>query len=230
MADGILVREELIQDLPYIPSDALRVLLALMDRHRMKTKVGMSITELARITDLGTVAVGRSLLWLADPVYQHHPTKEQETTPFIKIVPRSKYFSINVEPYWLGETAPAFPFTYDNTDETKILTLEKELRRLSTQKPTTSGLTGVLRGEELLLVSEVERDLGRALSVDEAFLMGKLVSGYNPERVKKLWREKFALIPKNQIRAIYGMLWNGKSGKRAPQTEGNIDTVVYKEL
>lgn len=229
-ADGIFVREEIIQDLPYIPSDALRVLLVLMDRHRMKTKVGLTLTELGRATDLGTQAVGRSLLWLAEPTYKAHPTKDVETMPFISIAQKSRYFTLTVDPHWLGETVPAIPFTYDNTDETKLLTLEKELRRLSTQRATTSGLTSILKGEELQVVSEIERDLGRGLTVDEAFLAGKLIQGYNPDRLKKLWREKAAIIPKNQLRAIYGMLMNGKLGRGAVKSEGNIERVVYKEL
>jgi hypothetical protein len=232
LADGIFLREELIEHLPLIPSDALRVLLVLMDRHRVQetTRNGLTLTELARATDLGLESVGRSLLWLQTPQVKSHPTKENEIVPFIHMEAKSKHFTLRVDAFWIDANLhKPIPFTFDNTDSTKLATLEKEIRRLSTLRSSSSGLTAVLRGEEQQLVGEIERDLGRGVTIPEAWLLGKSVQGFNPSRVKTLWRQKHALS-KDPIRAIYAMLTRGKLGQGAKQSEGTIDRVVYKEL
>jgi hypothetical protein len=232
------LRPELIDALPYMPSDALRVLLVLMDRHRLQltTKVGLSITELARTADLGVESTARALLWLSDPNANNHPDRKTQPTieHFIVLTKRSNRYDIQVSPFWLGRDAKPIPFTYDNTDQTKIATIEKELRRIATdtqrgQVKSSSGLTSILKGEERLIVDEIERDLGRGLSPFEIWAVSEIVEGYGPERTKMLWRGK-AHLSENPIRTIYALYQNAKFGKSNKKVERGLDEVVYREL
>jgi hypothetical protein len=103
-------------------------------------------------------------------------------------------------------------FTFEDTDSRRIAVLEKEVTRLASRKGQTSKLSLYIKGERQQVVAEVEQDLGRALTVEESFLLGGILHLFGIERVKKAWRTKAHDMTRPVV-GIYAMLINGTSGK-----------------
>lgn len=90
----------------------------------------------------------------------------------------------------------------------------------------TSGLASKLYGDERQLVEDVERALGRGISADEAFLLGRCVQGWGPARTRKLFYDKVGTD--NPLLIVYAMLSKGALGKEREQRDTE-PKVVYRE-
>lgn len=218
--DYICVNRSLIEKLPTLAAETLKVLLVLADRQNQPTKVGLSLNELARTADVGRIAARTALSFLAQEGY-------------LTITPKGKHHVIILAAAWVGGSIP-IPFTYDDTDDTKISTLETEVRRLSRQYQRerlgeSSGLSEILQGEERDLIQEIEGRRGYGISTRESWLLGKAVARYGPARVKSTWRQLQS--SKDPIRAAYAMLVKGAKGKPAQQQESQpFQKVKYRDV
>ena len=216
------MRDELIQVLNRIPTDALSVFLYLESRASLDTKVGLTQQEVSRATRCAVGAVRDSLGWLEQPSYRDAGLKTIEPiAPFISITPKSNAHVITcLEPY---SDTRKLRFTFEDTDSRRIATLEQEIRRLSKVDPSTARLSMYLRGERQALIREIEGDLGRPVHVAEAFLLGELVSMVSVERVRTQWRTKAPHMDKPII-GLYAMFKNKAFGNKAqhdiPEDEG----------
>lgn len=217
----LTVRRELIDQLPTLAPDTLKVFLVLIDRtiQQKGIKLGLSLNELARTADIGRVAARSALSWLS-----------QES--FITMTPKGKNHVITVSNHWIGDIPCPIPFTYDDTDQSKIGIAEAEIRRIDATYRTgilgeSSGLSEILQGEERDIVREIEGRRGYGLSIRESYLMGKAIARYGPARFKSAWRQLQS--SKDPIRAAYAVLTNGAKGKPAQQQESEpFRTVRYK--
>lgn len=197
----------------YTP-DELKVYIYLDHRSQQNyIKTGLTLTELARQTNLGREAAYRAVTGL-----QGFNTISLEETK------RKNVYRLLMNVV-LDEDAIYYPipFTFDNTDETKLAILEKELLRMRQQYENDllgqqSNLRNYLKGDERELIIAIEGDLKRGLSSIECYLLGKLMSSFGPERVRKTWIGR-AHAAKNPIPALSAMLWNGVAGKGAKQRE-----------
>jgi len=221
-AEYVSIKREMIDTLSLMPDEALRVLFVLLERNESQKgiKLGLSLNELARRADVGTGAAQRALSWLAAPIGKDDlPISD---LPYIILTPKGKNYVITIHDYWIGEKGTPIPFTTANTDDTKLARVEGELQRLVADQSRAlhgegSGLVEVLRGEERDLIQEIEGRRGYGLSVREAYLTGKAVSRYGPDRFKSSWRQ--LQRAKDPIRAAYGALMKGAKGTGAKIVE-----------
>lgn len=202
-------------------AETFKVFMFLAARQQMQkgVKLGLSVSELARLCDLGTTTVKQALKTLV-------------TDGLIVMQEKGKNFIITLNSYYTDESIP-IPFTYQNTDENKLQTVETELRRLQLQQThdklgRESGIAAKLSDDKRDVVTTIERDLGRALTTEEAFIIGQLLGGFDPTRVKVTWQRK-AATAKNPIRALHAMMWNGVAGKPMPQ-KILIDAPTVRDL
>jgi hypothetical protein len=218
--DYICIHRSLIDNLPTLAAETLKVLLVLVDRQNQATKVGLSLNELARTADVGRIAARAALSFLAQEGY-------------LTITPKGKRHVIVLASAWTADSV-SIPFTYDDTDDSKISTLEGEVRRLAAQYQRerlgeSSGLVEILRGEERDLVQEIENRRGYGISTRESFLLGKAIARYGPARVKSTWRQLQSST--DPIRAAYAMLVKGAKGKPAQQIESQpFQKVKYRDV
>ena len=230
--DYISVRRELIDVLPFMSDEAVRVFLVLLARNEeQKTiKVGLSFQELVRTADVGRKATQRGLDFLSMPTNLANSVP-LTSLPFVTILPKSKHHVIVINEYWIGEKGVQIPFTYTDTDETKIEVLERELRRVEIGKTrvTESGIVEILDGETRELVREIEAHRALALNPIEIWLLATSVRGFGPERVLKTWRRM--RNNKNAIRAVSASLNKGIAGKGATKKDTEpFQKVTYKDL
>jgi hypothetical protein len=218
------MRDELVQILSRVPSDALSVYLFVEARASLDTKVGLTQQEVSRATRLSVAAVRESLGWLEQPSYRDAGLKTIDPlAPFVSIDPKGKAYLITcLEPYSDGRR---LRFTFQDTDDRRIAVLETELRRLARNDPSSARLSLYLKGERQALIREIEGDLGRPITVHEAFLLGELVSMVSVERVRTQWRTKAHQMSKPII-GITAMFKNKAFGAKAkhdvPEEEGDV--------
>lgn len=219
----IELRRDFIEKLKTMPGDALKVYFYLVARQKTQKglKIGLSLPELARSIDVGTESTKFFLWWLA----------EQQ---LIVITPKGTNHVIEVHPYYPGEPATLIPFTYKNTDETKLLKAEQEIARLQLRATRDilgreSGVANACKGDERDVVMEIERDLGRGLSREEAYTLGRCMSAFGPDRVKSTWRRK-AATAKNPLPALSAMMWNETTGKPAKPREITRKEPIIRDL
>lgn len=81
-------------------------------------------------------------------------------------------------------------------------------------------------GEEGVAVERITQALGRGLIEEEAFILGKCMSSYGPERVKNAF---FKATGKSRIHSMSAILYNGALGKGAKEREPK-QGVTYQEL
>ena len=196
-----------------LTGDEFKVHLYLVNRAQMQSglKIGLTITELARQTNLSTNVAVSALTSL-------------EVMEYIRLekTKRKNVFSLrSLKGLEEHEVVTPIPFTFDDTDETKLKTLEAELLRLKVQYEQAgvgvqSTLRNVIKGDKRELIIEIEGDLGRGLTTNEAFLLGEILRGFGTERAKKAWRGK-AHAAKNPIPALYAILNNGALGSGAKE-------------
>lgn len=203
---------DIIESLKLLTSEELKVHLYLTHRAEAQKdlKVGLTLTELARQTDLGVEATRFAIHGLTEKQFLGNEETKKKNVVVLKL--------LKVE-----QDKTTVPFTFDNTDETKLATLETELLRLRERYVNDlvgekSTLREFTRGDERELVIEIETDLGRGLTTNEAMLFGKIVQGFGPERAKDTWRKQ-AHMAKNPLPALYAMLANGIRGKAAARKE-----------
>lgn len=211
------MRDEFLQVMDRVPNEALKVFLYLQGRASLDTRVGMTQQEISRATRLSVGAVRDSLGWLSSPSYIDAGLKTQEEiAPFISLRKVSNYFEvILLEPYAQGEK---IKFTFEDTDSRRIATLEQEVRRLATSRKQNSRLSLYIRGERGALLKEMENDLGRGLSQEEAFLMGGVMHMYGVERIRTAWRTKAAEMDK-PIVGIYATFMGRAHGASVVKQE-----------
>lgn len=228
--DYISIRRDFVDVLPFLPESAIKVFLVLVARNEaQKTlKVGLTLQELVRTADVGRHEAQRALdvLSMAMNLSDKVPTTAM---PFIQILPKGKAHILAINEYWIGEKPTIIPFSFKDTDQTRIETIEREMRRLELGKVrhTESGLVEVTRGEEQMLLREIEQR-GSAIDVNEAYLLGKAISRFGPDRVKSTWRKM--QHNKNAIRGVYAALMKGVQGKAAKKVDSEpFQQVHYKE-
>ena|SRR6478752_3441949 len=88
-----------------------------------------------------------------------------------------------------------------------------------------SGLADRLPPEEKIFVTELERDFGRGLDVNEAYLLGKCINGWGIPRTKALIRQK--RDAENPFVVVYAMLSNNARGKKFEQKQER--KITYRE-
>lgn len=213
------IKRSFVPLLETLSSEAVVVFLVLQDRAKGQAdiKVGLSLNELARRSNLSATTAAKSL-------------QELISLDIISYEEKTKHDVITLSELYISEPLNSIPFTKKNTDETKIQTSERAMsdmqKRLAIKRSKESTLiASVLQGEERAAVGQIEYGLGRAMSEEEAYFLGKLVSAFGPERVLSTWKSS-AHRAKSPLRALSAMLWNGAKGSAAKQR----DTVAKEEI
>jgi len=183
----------------------------LVERAEADPKVGLTQQELSRQTGLSLDRVRSSLKWLTE-------------NDLIKITKGKNHYLIRLlEPY---HEEVKIPFTYDDTDDMRLATLEREVLRQAGALKQSKSLSSVLNGERAQIIGEIERASG-GLSLVEAYMLGQAVALVGPERLKIAWRTK-AHEMKNPIRGVCSMLLNKAYGKHIQREE--TPEVVYRKF
>lgn len=196
-----------LQEIAQVPSDVFRVSLALLERAQREVPVGLTLSELSRTTGLSRLVVVQSIEWLK---------KNPDDAPYLAMRKHKNHHRIRLNPFYVGEVN-IINFTYRNTDEARLAKLELALREVS--KPAysdRSGLAEVTSPAESLLIEEIERVTGRAITLTDAFYLGKLLRGYGVERVTQVFRQQ--KTAREPLRAVYAILENGAKGRSASQS------------
>lgn len=184
----------------------------LVERAAANPKLGLTQQELSRHSGLSLDRV-RGIL------------KQMEGNGYLKVTPSGKRHNINLlEPY---HEPVRIPFTYEDTDDRRIIALEKEVLRLSLGAKENTRLSTLLKGERAEIVSEIERYTG-GLTLVEAYMIGQAIALVGPERLKKAWRTK-AHEMKNPVRDICSMLLNKAYGASFTPKDEKQD-IVYRKL
>lgn len=211
------MKEELSQILHRIPSHALSVYLYIDHRSRLDIRVGLTQQEISRTTRLSVGAVREALGWLEQPSYRDAGlTKNDEIAPLIRIEKFKSAHKITMLPPYSDNQE--IRFTFEDTDQRRIKTLEDEIRRLAVPQRQTSRLSLYIKGERQQLISEIEGDLGRPLTVEEAYLLGGVTHQFGVERIKSAWRQKASRLDKPVV-GIYAMFMNQAFGKSVVSAE-----------
>lgn len=214
------VNREFIPLVSTLSNSAVAVYLVLLDRAKgqVDLKVGLSLAELARRANLSSNAAKSAL-------------DELISSDVISYEKKTKHDIILLNVIFIAEALNPIPFTQKNTDENKIVTVERELaalqRRMTerrTQEKTNIAVT--LEGEEREVIGQIEHDLGRAMTHTEAYYLGKLMSAFGPPRVSEVWKSS-AKQAKTPLKALSAMLWNGARGKAAKQRETITEEINY---
>lgn len=216
----------LIQD--RIPAEPKTVLFYLLQRSQSGTRVGLTQQEISRATRLSVGAVRESLGWLESPQYHDAAlTKAEPISPFIEVKKKGNHHKIVLLLPYVPE-AREVAFTFEDTDDRRIATLEKEIFRLTTTRVQTTNLSMYLRGEKAQLIAEVEADLGRQITIQDAYLLGGMVEKFGPERVRAQWRRRAHTMPR-PIVGLWSMFMNDAFGKSA-KVESKEPDVQYRPL
>lgn len=222
------MNDYLLEVYDHIPNEYRSVYLYLVQRAQTDAKLGMTQQEISRFTRLSVLAVREALGWLESPVTfdATRPKQVPEIAGFIKTAPSGKRHKITLLTPYVDDSTD-IPFTFEDKDQQRIATLEKEVMRLSSIKKQPKKLSSFLKGDRAQIISEIERDLGRNLSLDEAFMLGAVVMGFGPERLKGAWRTK-AHQMKKPVRDIYSMFMNQAFGK--PVAKEEHKDISYRKL
>lgn len=227
--------DELMEIMDRIPPHALSVYLFMEHRSTLETKVGMTQQEISRATRLSVGAVRDALGWLEQPYYKDagyamdvDHKQVDSIAPLIRIRPAQgkPYHNVTLLPPYVGKEQ-RIRFTFEDTDSRRLGNLEKEVRRLATKK-NRSQFSIYFRGEKHAMMREIESDIGRAVSIEEAFLLGSMTALVGPERVKIAWRTKAADMDK-PILALYAMFNRQAFGKVRKDVQER-DAVEYKPI
>jgi len=206
-----------LTEMARVPTDVFRTSLALIERAQRPAPVGLTLAELSRTTGLSRRVVLDALDWL-----KTNPSD----APFMTMRKVKQHHRLVLNPFYVGEVAPVL-FSYRNTDETRLAKLEHALRKASApQYSDRSGLTEAVSPAEALLIEEIERVTGKAITLTDAFYLGKLIRGYGVERVQNVFRQQRAA--KEPLRACYAILERGARGKSSPQSA--LREIHYPEL
>lgn len=206
-----------LQEITRVPPDVFRVSLALVNRAQKESLIGVTVNELSRTTGLSRLVVVESLNWLK---------KNPEGAPFLTLRKAKGHQRITLNKLYVDNTNVLL-FTAADTDETRIARVEQAMLNASrTQYSDRSGLTEVTSPSEAQLIEEIERTMGRALTLTDAFFLGKLLRGYGVERVQNVFRQQRRA--KEPLRAVYAILENGARGKSNPQASAK--EIRYPEL
>jgi len=222
------VNTYLLEVYDHIPHEYRSVYLYLVQRAQADARLGMTQQEVSRFTRLSVLAVREALGWLESPVTYDatRPKQVPEIAPFIKITASGKRHKITLlSPYVDDDLSIAF--TFEDKDQQRIATLEKEVLRLSSVTKQPKKLSSFLKGERAAVISEIERDIGRNVTLDEAFMLGGVVLSFGPERLKGAWRTKAHQMNK-PIRDICAMFFNQAFGK--PVAKQEYKEVTYRKL
>lgn len=220
------MQDELMHVFDRIPPHALSVYLYLAKHAELDTRVGVTQQEISRATRLSVGAVREALGWLEEPTYKDATLKTADViSPFIKITPAKGYHNITLLPPYAIESRVRF--TFEDTDDRRIAVLEKELRRLA-GKTNRTRFSVYFRGEKHALLREIEGDLGRAVTVEEAFLLGGMTHVASVERVRVAWRTKAAQMDR-PIVGLYAMFMRAAFGNVRKETK-EIDDVEYQPI
>jgi hypothetical protein len=193
---------EIGERLTYLPSEALKVYIALAERAQSDARIGLTLNELSRMTGLGTKIVDSMIaILIMDKIIVGNDKGDVLIVDGIKI-----------------------PYSKKNTDDTRIAVLEEEVRRLSKSRTEKSGLENFYKGSEVGdLIAEIE-SRGYALTVSEAFLLGQSIQKFGPKRVRATYRQMRRA--KNPLPAVWASLQNGIRGQGAQQH----DSVPFTEV
>lgn len=220
------MQDELMDVLDRIPPHALSVYLYLAKRAELDAKIGVTQQEISRATRISVGAVREALGWLEQPTYKDATLKRADViSPFISITASGKHHNIKLLPPYAVETR--IRFTFEDTDDRRIAVLEKELRRLA-GKTNRTRFSVYFRGERHAMMQEIESDIGRAVTVEEAFLLGAMTHAAGPERVRAAWRTKAAHMER-PIVGLYAMFMRSAFGKIRQETEER-DDVEYQPI
>lgn len=190
--------------LSVLPSEALKVYVALSERAQSDTKVGLTVGELARMTGLSEVLAHDMVCIL------HELAIIEEKT-------ESKHRTITID-------GVKIPYSTKPTDDTRLAVLEEEIRRITKSRTEKSGLENFYKGSEVGdLIAEIE-SRGYALTVSEAFLLGQSIQKFGPKRVRATYRQMRRA--KNPLPAVWASLQNGIRGQGAQQH----DSVPFTEV
>lgn len=217
----INITREFIEEMSLLPAEDVKVYLALCERSQLQetTKMGLTASELSRLSGVHTSTLARSLQRL-------------DVASFLMLVEKSTKTRVDIElARDFVPKAKLIPFTWDNTDETKIAKVEAEMRRLvrQQQNPSESGLASILQGEPRDIVVELENKRGTALSSNDIWNLASMMSKFGPERTKKTIRQMYR--QRDPIRAAYGALLKGAKGQSAKQSESEpFQTIKVRDL
>jgi hypothetical protein len=210
------MNEATIQVMNRMPSHALSVFCFLEQRSLCDTKIGTTQQEVSRATGFSVGRVREALGWLSDPVsHDAALTTTRDIAPFIVVAKYSKAHKITLlAPY--VEPERWMRFSFEDTDSRRIEALEKELRRIAQTSKQSSRLSLALQGKPQQIISEIESDLGRPLTTEEAYLIGALVEYGGPDRLKQAWR-RHAHELDNPVRGLYAMFMKKRFGQKVEQ-------------
>lgn len=184
----------------------------LVERVSVSPKIGLTQQELSRHSGLSLDRVRGTLKVLQDNGY-------------LSVRPSGKRHNIFLlEPY---HEEVKIPFTYEDTDDKRILILEKEILRLTQGNKESKSLSSLLQGERAAVVSEIERYVGK-LTLVEAYMIGQALALVGPERLKNAWRSK-AHEMKDPVRGITAMLLNKAYGKTFTAKDDKPE-VIYRKF
>lgn len=184
----------------------------LVERVSVNPKIGLTQQELSRHSGLSLDRVRGTLKLLQE-------------NGFISVRASGKRHNIFLlEPH---HEEVKIAFTYEDTDDRRIHTLEKEVLRLSQGNKESRNLSTLLQGERAAVVGEIERYTG-GLTLIEAYLIGQALALVGPERLKKAWRTK-AHDMKNPVRGVTAMLLNKAYGGVFTGKEER-ESVVYRKF
>lgn len=210
--------ESFIQVMSRIPPAALAVFVFLEDRSKMDTKIGVTQQEVSRATGYSVGVVRSSLGWLESPTYHDSQLQgDGGLGSFLTVKKFSNAYRITLlEPY--VDVQRWVRFTFEDYDSRRIETLEKELRRLARDTGERNKLSMYVKGDTQNMIAEIEGDLGRNLTIHEAFLLGEVSSRVAKERILLAWRRK-AHAMKNPVVGIVAMFKNEAFGNLAKVEE-----------
>lgn len=187
-------------ELETLPSEAAKVYLALCERSQSDSKAALTLKELSGIVGLSQKMTSEML----------------DTLIELKTITQTRT-SVTIN-------GTCVPFTREKMQSDRIEELEKELRELGKNRIEKSGLEIFYKGsEEGFLIEEIERR-GYALTVSEAYLLGKCVQKFGPKRTRDTYRQMRKA--KNPLPAVWASLQKGIRGKGAQQFESEPFTKV----
>lgn len=213
---------------PRIPSEPKTVLFYLLQRSQSGTRVGLTQQEISRATRLSVGAVRESLGWLESPLYHDAAlTTAEPIAPFISVKKKGKHHKIVLLPPYVSEEREV-AFTFEDTDSRRIATLEQEILRLTTTRSQTSKLSMYLKGEKQQLIAEIESDLGRSITIQDAYLLGGMIEKFGPARVRTQWRRRAHTMDRPVI-GLWAMFMNEAFGKPV-KMEDKESNVTYRTM
>lgn len=180
-------------ELEILPAEAAKVYLALCERSQSDSKADLTLNEISGMVGLSP----------------------KMTSEMIDVLAVMKYISQTRTSITVNGTC--VPFTREKMQSDRIEELEKEIQRLGKNGIEKSGLEFFYKGsEEGFLIEEIERR-GYALTVSEAYLLGKCIQKFGPKRTRETYRQMRKA--KNPLPAVWASLQRGIKGKGARESD-----------